>query len=163
MSEKIVQLNEEVIKDQLKELVRGSVEETLNELLEHCAVLLNLLRYHVLAVKVHHIQAHQSLVCHLRIEESKLEELKRKLVLANLCVYILLLSRNLDVKDRESVSHIHTECHALCLRLKVLVAVGDESLCTVLTDNAELSRHIVELTDQFNAHIDDLGVGAICR
>ena len=34
MSEKIVQLNEEVIKDQLKELVRRSVEETLNELLE---------------------------------------------------------------------------------------------------------------------------------
>ena len=34
MSEKIVQLNEEVIKGQLKELVRGSVEETLNELLE---------------------------------------------------------------------------------------------------------------------------------
>ena len=34
MSEKIVQLNEEVIKSQLKELVRGSVEETLNELLE---------------------------------------------------------------------------------------------------------------------------------
>ena len=35
MSEKIVQLNEEVIKGQLKELVRGSVEETLNELLEN--------------------------------------------------------------------------------------------------------------------------------
>ena len=34
MSEKIVQLNEEVIKGQLKELVRGSVEETLNGLLE---------------------------------------------------------------------------------------------------------------------------------
>ena len=34
MSEKIVQLYEEVIKSQLKELVRGSVEETLNELLE---------------------------------------------------------------------------------------------------------------------------------
>ena len=34
MSKKIVQLNEEVIKDQLNELVRGSVEETLNELLE---------------------------------------------------------------------------------------------------------------------------------
>ena len=35
MSEKIVQLNKEVIKGQLKELVRGSVvEETLNELLE---------------------------------------------------------------------------------------------------------------------------------
>ena len=33
MSEKIVQLNEEVIKGQLKELVRGSVEETLNGLL----------------------------------------------------------------------------------------------------------------------------------
>lgn len=33
MSEKIVQLNEEVIKGQLKELVRGSVEETLNELI----------------------------------------------------------------------------------------------------------------------------------
>ena len=34
MSEKIVQLNEEVIKGQLKELVRDSVEEMLNELLE---------------------------------------------------------------------------------------------------------------------------------
>ena len=34
MSEKIVQLNEEVIKGQIKELVRGSVEETLTELLE---------------------------------------------------------------------------------------------------------------------------------
>ena len=34
MSEKIVQLNEKVIKGQIKELVRGSVEETLNELLE---------------------------------------------------------------------------------------------------------------------------------
>ena len=31
MSEKIVQLNEEIIKGQIKELVRGSVEETLNE------------------------------------------------------------------------------------------------------------------------------------
>ena len=37
MSEKIVQLNEEVIKGQLKELVRGSVEETLNELLTQAA------------------------------------------------------------------------------------------------------------------------------
>ena len=34
MSEKIVQLNEEVIKGQLKELVRGSIEETLYALLE---------------------------------------------------------------------------------------------------------------------------------
>ena len=34
MSEKIVQRNEEVLKGQLKEPVRGSVEETLNELLE---------------------------------------------------------------------------------------------------------------------------------
>ena len=34
MSEKIVQLNEAEIKNELKELVRGSVEETLNELLE---------------------------------------------------------------------------------------------------------------------------------
>ena len=34
MTEKIVQLNEEVIKGQIKEPVRGSVEETLNELLE---------------------------------------------------------------------------------------------------------------------------------
>ena len=32
--ERRTQLNEEVIKDQIKELVRGSVEETLNELLE---------------------------------------------------------------------------------------------------------------------------------
>ena len=34
MPEKIVQLNEEVIKGQHKELVRGNAEETLNELLE---------------------------------------------------------------------------------------------------------------------------------
>ena len=34
MPEKIVQLNEEVIKVQIKELVRGSVEETLKERLE---------------------------------------------------------------------------------------------------------------------------------
>ena len=34
MSEKIVQLNDEVIKGQSKELVCGSVEESLNELLE---------------------------------------------------------------------------------------------------------------------------------
>lgn len=34
MSEKIVQLNEEVIKGQIKELVRESAEETRNELLE---------------------------------------------------------------------------------------------------------------------------------
>ena len=33
MSEKDVQLNEVVIKSELKELVRGSVEETLNELM----------------------------------------------------------------------------------------------------------------------------------
>lgn len=34
MSEKIVKLNEAVIKSELKELVQGSVQETLNELLE---------------------------------------------------------------------------------------------------------------------------------
>ena len=34
MSEKIVPLNEEVIKGQIKELVRGSVEETIYGLLE---------------------------------------------------------------------------------------------------------------------------------
>ena len=34
MSEKIVQLNEDAIKGQIKALVRGSVEEPLNELLE---------------------------------------------------------------------------------------------------------------------------------
>ena len=34
MSNKIVQFNEEIIKGQIKELVRGSVEETLNELPE---------------------------------------------------------------------------------------------------------------------------------
>ena len=34
MSEKIIQINEGIIKDELKELVRSSVEETLNDLLE---------------------------------------------------------------------------------------------------------------------------------
>ena len=46
MSEKIVQLNEEIIKGQIKELVRGSVEETLNGLLEQEAqALTNAARY----------------------------------------------------------------------------------------------------------------------
>ena len=45
MSEKIVQLNEEVIKGQIKELVRGSVEETLNELLEEVEELTQAARY----------------------------------------------------------------------------------------------------------------------
>ena len=39
MSEKIVQLNEEVIKGQIKELVRGSVEETLRSRQDLCAKL----------------------------------------------------------------------------------------------------------------------------
>ena len=34
MSEKIAHLNEAVIKSELRELVRGSVEKTLNELLK---------------------------------------------------------------------------------------------------------------------------------
>ena len=34
MSNNIVQFNEEIIKGQIKKLVRGSVEETLNELLK---------------------------------------------------------------------------------------------------------------------------------
>ncbi len=34
MSKGIVQLNEEILKGEIKELVRGSVEETLNELLD---------------------------------------------------------------------------------------------------------------------------------
>lgn len=42
MPERIVQLNEEVIKGRIKELVRGSVEETLNELLEQEAERLTL-------------------------------------------------------------------------------------------------------------------------
>ncbi len=35
MSEKIIQLNEEAVKTELKDLVRKSVEETLNELLDN--------------------------------------------------------------------------------------------------------------------------------
>ena len=35
MSEKIIQLNEDLIKNNLKGLVRNSVEETLNALLDH--------------------------------------------------------------------------------------------------------------------------------
>ena len=46
MSEKIVQLNEEIIKSELRELVRSSVEETLNNLLEQEAKeLTNAARY----------------------------------------------------------------------------------------------------------------------
>lgn len=46
MPEKIIQLNEGIIKDELKELVRHSVEETLNGLLEQEAQqLTNAARY----------------------------------------------------------------------------------------------------------------------
>ena len=48
-SNKIIHLNEGVIKQELKELVRTSVEETLNELLEQeAAELINAGRYAVL-------------------------------------------------------------------------------------------------------------------
>jgi hypothetical protein len=40
MSKKIIQLNEEIIKGELKELVRSSVEETLNNLLDQEAKVL---------------------------------------------------------------------------------------------------------------------------
>lgn len=53
MSEEILQLNEEVIKGQIKELVRGSVEETLNELLEKEAESLTL------AARYEHNEARQ--------------------------------------------------------------------------------------------------------
>ena len=45
MSEKIVQFNEEIIKGQIKELVRGSVEETLNELEKEAESLTQAARY----------------------------------------------------------------------------------------------------------------------
>ena len=46
MSDKIIHLNEGAIKAELKELVRNSVEETLNELLEReAAELINADRY----------------------------------------------------------------------------------------------------------------------
>lgn len=35
MSDNIIQLNEDLIKNNLKDLVRNSVEETLNALLDH--------------------------------------------------------------------------------------------------------------------------------
>ena len=37
MSDNIIQLNEDLIKNNLKDLVRNSVEETLNALLDHAA------------------------------------------------------------------------------------------------------------------------------
>lgn len=40
MSNKIIQLNEGVIKEELKDLVRNSIEETLNELLDQKAKVL---------------------------------------------------------------------------------------------------------------------------
>lgn len=46
MPKKIIQLNEGTIKDELKELVRGSVEETFNDLLEkEAAELINAAKY----------------------------------------------------------------------------------------------------------------------
>ena len=46
MSEKIIQLNEGIIKEELKDLVRNSVEETLNGLLDkEAADLTNAAKY----------------------------------------------------------------------------------------------------------------------
>ena len=52
MSEKTVQLNEEVIKGQIKELVRGSVEETLNGLLKKEAELVCARLRHVAGIQL---------------------------------------------------------------------------------------------------------------
>ena len=48
MSEKIVQFNEEIIKGQIKELVRGSVEETLNVTSQQSSVLKKRSQYCIL-------------------------------------------------------------------------------------------------------------------
>ena len=48
MSEKIVQFNEEIIKGQIKELVRGSVEETLNVTAQQSSVLKKRSQYCIL-------------------------------------------------------------------------------------------------------------------
>ncbi len=62
MSDKIVQFNEEVIKGQLKELVRGSVEETLNELLEKKSRLLH--KRLVMSASLQQLPAMLRYICH---------------------------------------------------------------------------------------------------
>ncbi len=63
MSDKIVQINEEVIKRQLKELVRGSVEETLNELPEKKLRLLH--KRLVMSASLRQLPAMLRYICHV--------------------------------------------------------------------------------------------------
>ena len=136
-----------------------------HKLLHHRAVLCYLLQDGILAVKIHHFQAHNGLICQLRVKESHFKELQRQFVLADLCIDILFLCGNLNVKYRQSHSLIATNSHLL-LGCNVAICVGDILFCTVLTQNAEMTGHVVKLTNQLNAKLHNLAVSPIrchCR
>ena len=107
----------------------------------------NLLHNRVFPVKLHKVQTHQSLVCGLGIEETHLEKLHCQLILADFGINILLLGRNLDVKYRQPIAHILPEIVPLVLWLDTGIAVTDKLLHAILSNDAELSGHIIKLTD----------------
>lgn len=55
MSEKILQLNDGIIRNELKKLARNSVEKTLNDLLEKEAKGTNVEKYERTAITLHRI------------------------------------------------------------------------------------------------------------
>ena len=131
--------------------------------MEHGAVLRHLLHNVVLAIKVHHFQAHKRLIGQLRIEKAHLEELYSHFILADLGIHTFPLGRYLDIEHRQTVTHIHAELVTLVLRLHTCIGVADITLHAVLAHNAELSGHIIELANQLNAEVYDLCVGSVCR
>ena len=90
-----------------------------------------------------------------------MSELCVKLVLRHLGVNVLLLRRYLNIEHGKSKAVVLSECASLCLLLELCVGVADVLLCAILTENTELTGHIVELANQLNANLHDLTVCAI--
>ena len=138
------------------------------EPLQQRAVLLDLLDHKVLAVEIHHIQTGERSGRIARFEESALVQVQRKLVLRHLAVGALLLSCHLDVEQGKTVSHFDAHCHGyavyhLALRLRSDVGVGIlyEPLHAALAKDAEVTRYVIKLPDQLDAHQHHFPEGAV--
>ena len=134
------------------------------DLLVHGAVALNLLHHKLLAVKVHHVQARQCLVCQLGVKKSGIVKLQGQLVLAHLAVGALLMGRHLDVKQRHPVAHVHAVFRAaLVLGLQAGVAVLYIPLRAVLSHDPKAPGQVVKLADQLDHHQHQPPIGPVGR
>ena len=85
-----------------------------------------------------------------------MEELYRHFILCDLGIYVLLLRGHLNVKYRLVKSHILPKVYALVNGLYVLVGITHVLLGAVLTEYAEFTGLIVELTDKLNTYLNTL-------